>query len=114
MTIQAERETLLVMNGYTIGANQKAAFGRIGDSFVMRDIHGNRCAMPVATTEQDCLVSAWALFRANALSGSSDLPQRSMPQIVTDVAPTQQPHRSPPSSASLPAGDEIAGCPATP
>jgi hypothetical protein len=64
---RAEQEALLVMQGYTVSVGKTAALGRISNSFIMRDIHGNRGAIPINNTTRQDLVHCWANFRANAL-----------------------------------------------
>jgi hypothetical protein len=54
-----------VRDGYTV-SSPTAAFGRIGELYVMRDNNGNKVALPVAT-EPDHLREVWSAFQSAAV-----------------------------------------------
>jgi hypothetical protein len=54
----------LVTRGYTISV-RTAAFGRIGEQYVMRDRKGHRVALPL-DTQPDFLLEVWTAFNAAA------------------------------------------------
>jgi hypothetical protein len=54
----------LVTRGYTISV-RTAAFGRIGEQYVMRDRNGHRVALPL-DTQPDFLLEVWTAFRRAA------------------------------------------------
>jgi hypothetical protein len=63
-----ENDVTLVRSGYTV-SSPTAAFGRIGELYVMRDNQGHKVALPVPT-EPDHLREVWAAFqRAAARNG---------------------------------------------
>ena len=59
-----ENDVTLVRDGYTI-SSPTAAFGRIGELYVMRDNNGHKVALPAAT-EPDHLREVWAAFQCAA------------------------------------------------
>jgi hypothetical protein len=54
----------LVTRGYTISV-RTAAFGRVGEQYVMRDRKGHRVALPL-DTQPDILLEVWTAFRRAA------------------------------------------------
>jgi hypothetical protein len=54
----------LVTRGYTISV-RTAAFGRIGEQYVMRDRNGHRVALPL-DAQPDFLLAVWTAFRRAA------------------------------------------------
>jgi hypothetical protein len=56
----------LVRNGYTV-SSPTAAFGRVGEEYVMRDNHGHRVALSVAASP-DHLCEVWGAFQCSVAS----------------------------------------------
>ena len=68
----------LVTQGYTISVGT-AAFGRIGDQYVMRDRTGQRITLPV-TTQPGLLLEVWRVFQRAAARSEA------MPAVLTPSA----------------------------
>jgi hypothetical protein len=69
----------LVQNGYTVSTT-RAAFGRIGTLYVMRDQGGHQIALPINTTT-DHLREVWEAFD-RAATGNEPMPDAISGEIV--------------------------------
>jgi hypothetical protein len=73
----------LVRDGYTVGS-RTAAFGRVGERYVMRDNKGYRITLPIATVP-DHLREVWKAFQG-AAAGEESMPATFYGEIVESVS----------------------------
>jgi hypothetical protein len=66
-----ENDVRLVCAGFTV-SNPTAAFGRIGEEYVMRDNYGHRIVLSV-DTQTDHIREIWGAFR-DAATGDLPMP----------------------------------------
>lgn len=85
-----ENDVRLVCAGYTV-SNPTAAFGRIGEEYVMRDNHGHKIALS-GDTQTDHLREVWGAFR-DAAAGNLPMP----PTLFSETVESS--HESHPTGA---------------